>query len=106
VRRRGGPRQLLTSEEITQLDALRTWQVRGTGNIPVIAATNGTIEPLDGGDRSLVTIALEFEGNGIGKLLGPLIRSQLRKQLPKDEQRLRAARAGRVNQVGCARVSC
>jgi uncharacterized protein YndB with AHSA1/START domain len=89
VTRRAGPRELLTTEEITQLDPPRTWQVRGAGNIPVIAVATGTIEPLDGGDRSLVTIALEFEGHGIGKLLVPLIRSQLRKQLPKDEQRLK-----------------
>lgn len=89
VTRRAGPRELLTTEEITQLDPPRAWQVRGVGNIPVMAVATGTIDPLDGGDRSLVTIALEFEGHGIGKLLVPLIRSQSRKQLPKDEQRLK-----------------
>jgi hypothetical protein len=85
----GRPRELPGTEEITQLDPPRAWQVRGAGSIPVTAVATGTIEPLDGGDRSLVTIALEFEGHGIGKLLVPLIRSQSRKQLPKDEQRLK-----------------
>jgi hypothetical protein len=50
----------------------------------------GTIEPLDGGKRSRVTIALEFEAHGIGKLLVPLIiRRQARKQLPGNEQKLK-----------------
>lgn len=89
VTRRVGPRQLLTTEEVTQLDPPWTWQVRGTGRIPVVAIATGVIEPLDEGQRSLVTIALEFEGRGIGKLLTPLIRYQSRKQLPKDGKRLK-----------------
>ena len=89
VTRRVGPRQLLTTEEITELDPPRTGPVRGTGRIPVVAIAKGTVEPLSGGQRSLVTIALEFDGHGIGKLLAPLIRHQSRKQLPKDEKRLK-----------------
>jgi uncharacterized protein YndB with AHSA1/START domain len=89
VTRRVGPRQLLTTEEITELDPPRTWQVRGTGPIPVVATAKGTVDSLGGGQRSLVTIALEFDGHGIGKLLAPLIRHQSRKQLPKDEKRLK-----------------
>jgi hypothetical protein len=89
VTRRVGPRQLLTTEEVTELDPPRTWQVRSTGRIPVVARATGMIEPLDGGRRSLITIALEFDGHGIGKLLAPLIRYQSRKQLPKDGKRLK-----------------
>jgi uncharacterized protein YndB with AHSA1/START domain len=89
VTRRVGPRRLLTTEEITELDPPRTWQVRGAGPIPVVAIAKGTIEPLDGGQRSLVTIALEFDGHGIGKLLAVLIRHQSRKQLRKDGKRLK-----------------
>ena len=87
--RRVGPRQVLTTEEITELDPPRSWQVHGTGRIPVVAIANGTVKPLDEGHRSLVTIALEFDGHGIGKLLAPLIRHQSRKQLPKDGKRLK-----------------
>jgi uncharacterized protein YndB with AHSA1/START domain len=89
VTRRAGPRQLQTTEEITELHPPRTWQVRGTGRLPVVAIANGMIEPLDGGQRSLVTIALEFDGHGIGRLLALLIRHQSRKQLPKDGNRLK-----------------
>jgi uncharacterized protein YndB with AHSA1/START domain len=90
VTRRVGPRELLTTEEITELTPPRTWEVCGVGGIPVIAIAKGTIEPLDGGNRSLVTIALRFQGHGIGKLLIPLIvRRQARKQLPKNEERLK-----------------
>jgi hypothetical protein len=55
----------------------------------VITIAKGTIEPLDGGNRSLVTIALRFEGHGIGKLLVALIGRQARRQLPKNEARLK-----------------
>jgi hypothetical protein len=72
---------LLTTEEITELTPPRAWEVRGVGGIPVIAIAKGTIEPLDGGNRSLVTIALRFEGHGIGKLLVALVGRQARKQL-------------------------
>lgn len=89
VIRRVGPRQVLTTEEITELDPPRAWQVRGTGRMPLVAIANGTIKPLEGGQRSLLTIALEFDGHGIGKLLAPLIRHQSRKQLPKDGKRLK-----------------
>jgi uncharacterized protein YndB with AHSA1/START domain len=89
VTRRVGPRQLRTTEEITELDPPRTWQVRGTGRLPVVAIATGRLEPRAGGQRSLVTITLDFDGHGIGKLLVPLIRHQARKQLPKDQQRLK-----------------
>jgi uncharacterized protein YndB with AHSA1/START domain len=89
VTRRVGPRRLLTTEEITELDPPRTWQVRGTGRLPVVAIATGTVEPIAGGQRSLVTITLEFDGHGIGKLLAWLIRHQARKQLPRDQKRLK-----------------
>jgi uncharacterized protein YndB with AHSA1/START domain len=89
VTRRVGPRQAVTTEEITALDPPTTWQVRGSGNIPVTAIATGTITPLEAGSRSQVTIALEFRGYGVGKLLAPLIRRQSRRQLPKDQKRLK-----------------
>jgi hypothetical protein len=56
----------------------------------VEAIANGTIAPLDHGRRSRVTIALDFEGRGIGRLLVPLVvRRQARRQLPRNEQRLK-----------------
>jgi hypothetical protein len=82
-------RKLLTTEEITELNPPRTWEVRGVGGIPVTTIAKGTIEGLDGSDRSLLTISLKFEGHGIGKQLAALIRSQSRKQLPGKEERLK-----------------
>jgi hypothetical protein len=50
------------------------------------------VEPLDGGRRSRLTIALEFEGHGIGRLLVPLVvRRRARRQLPRNEQNLKEA---------------
>jgi hypothetical protein len=67
----------------------RSWANRGVGGIPVIAVANGTVEPLDDGKRSRVTIACEFQGHGIGKLLVPLLARRLAKQLPRDERKLK-----------------
>jgi hypothetical protein len=74
---------------MTELHPPRTWANRGVGGIPVIAIANGTVEPLDAGKRSRVTIACEFQGHGIGKLLVPLLARRLAKQLPRDEQKLK-----------------
>jgi hypothetical protein len=54
--------------------------VRGPGG-PLTAIAIATIEPLEDGERSRVTIALDFDAHGIGKLLVPLVRRQARKQL-------------------------
>jgi uncharacterized protein YndB with AHSA1/START domain len=88
VVRTAGPRKLTRTEEITEFDPPRSWTVRGVGG-PLTAIARGTVEPLDEGERSRVTIALEFEGHGIGTGLLPLIRRQARRQLPKNEQRLK-----------------
>jgi hypothetical protein len=62
--------------------------VRATRGI-VTTIARGTIQPLDGGERSRVRIALAFEGRGIGKALLPLVMRQARRQLPRNAQRLR-----------------
>ncbi|WP_372433199.1 SRPBCC family protein [Antrihabitans stalagmiti] len=42
-----------------------------------------TVDPLDSGTRSKVTIDVDFQGPGIGKLLVPLaVRPQARKEMP------------------------
>jgi uncharacterized protein YndB with AHSA1/START domain len=89
VTRRVGPRVLERTEEIAELDPPRSWTVQGVGGGPITAIATGTIEPLADGERSRLTIALEFEGHGIGRLLLPLVRRQARRQLPRNEQRLR-----------------
>ncbi|SRR6266540_6989332 len=89
VTRRVGPRTLRYTEEMVELHPPRTWANRGVGGIPVIAIAKGTVEPLDDGKRSRVTISCEFQGHGIGRLLVPLLARRLAKQLPSDEQKLK-----------------
>lgn len=88
--RRVGPRMVEYIEEIAALDAPRSWTVRSVGGLPVTAIAQGVIEPLDGGERSRITITLDFEARGIGKLLLPLVvRRQARKTLPKETRELK-----------------
>jgi uncharacterized protein YndB with AHSA1/START domain len=89
ITRRVGPREIDMTTEITDLDPPRSWRVRGVDG-PVRGNVSGTIEPLDDGARSRVTLDLNFEGHGIGKLLVPLVaRRQAQKELPRNVQILK-----------------
>jgi carbon monoxide dehydrogenase subunit G len=89
VTRGVGPRTMPTTEEITELRPPKSWTVRGVGG-PVAATAKGTIESLDDGTRSRVTIAFEFEAHGVGKLLLPLVvRPQVRRRPPKHVEKLK-----------------
>jgi uncharacterized protein YndB with AHSA1/START domain len=89
VVRRVGPRKMTSTEEIAELNPPGTWAVRADGG-PLVAIATGTIEPLDGGQRSRLTVAFDFEAHGIGRLLLPLVvRPQVRRQLPRNEQKLK-----------------
>jgi uncharacterized protein YndB with AHSA1/START domain len=89
VTRRVGPWTVRSTEQMTKLHPPRTWANRGVGGIPVVAFASGTVAPLDDGRRSRVTIACQFQGHGIGKLLVPLLARRLAKQLPRDQQKLK-----------------
>ena len=89
VTRRVGRRRALVTEEITELQPPRRWAARGVDG-PVRGIVDGTIAPLDHGNRSRVTIALDFEAHGIGRLLVALvIRPQARTQLPRNQDTLK-----------------
>jgi uncharacterized protein YndB with AHSA1/START domain len=91
VTRRIGPRTVPQTERIAELVPPHSWVVRGTGGAPVEAIVTGQIEPLDGGRRSRLTISIDFEAHGIGRLLLPLVvRRQTRRTLPGNERRLKA----------------
>ena len=87
-KRRMGKREMTTTYEVTEHDPPRVFAFRGIDG-PVRAVGRATIEPLAGGSSSRVSLVLDFEGHGFGKLLVPLARSQSRKQVPKDQQRLK-----------------
>jgi uncharacterized membrane protein len=73
--------------EITAHDPPRSASFRGVdGAVRPVGTV--TVAPADGGSR--VTLQLDFEGHGLGgKLLLPLVRGQARKQVPRDQQRLK-----------------
>jgi carbon monoxide dehydrogenase subunit G len=89
VTRRVGGRELSRTEEVVEFAPPRSWTVRGRGG-PLTATARGTIKSLAGGERSGLTIGLDFEGRGIGKLLVPLVRRQARKELRRNQRRLKA----------------
>jgi hypothetical protein len=89
VTRRVGRREVPMTSELTELSRPTTWAVRGTDG-PVRGIVQGTVEPLGAGERSRVTIALDFEGRGIGKLLLPLVvRRQAQAEMPRNMQKLK-----------------
>jgi len=71
--------------EVTEYSPPRRYAFRGIDG-PIRAIGQGTVEPLGDGTRSRVTIELDFEGHGIGKLLVPLVRRQARSEVPRNEQ--------------------
>ncbi|GAA0680561.1 hypothetical protein GCM10010193_37770 [Kitasatospora atroaurantiaca] len=89
VTRRIGHREFPMTMEVTEFDPPRTWHLRGVDG-PVRGNVHGTVEPLGDGERSRVTLDLDFEAHGMGKLLVPLIvRPHARKEMPRNEQKLK-----------------
>ena len=74
--------------EITEHDPPRRSAFRGT-NGAVRPVGSVTIEPLDGGARSRVTLEFELQGRGYGKLLAPLGNREARKHVPEQQVKLK-----------------
>ena len=87
--RRIGHVEQTTTQEVTESSPPKTWTARGVDG-PFRPGAAVTVEPLAGGARSRITIALDFEGHGIGKLL-PLdvIRRMAAKGAPKSYRNLK-----------------
>jgi hypothetical protein len=87
TRRIGGAERPATSE-LVQFDPPRAWAVRGTDG-PIRAHVDVSVEAL-ADQRSRLTIAVDFEGHGIGKVLVPLVvRRQARKEMPGNLAKLK-----------------
>jgi hypothetical protein len=88
--RRIGRTERTMTQELTEYDPPRRFAFRGIDG-PIRAVGVGTIDPLeDAGARSRVTIKVDFEGHGIGKLLVPLVvRRQARNELPRNQRNLK-----------------
>jgi len=87
--RRIGRGERRMTMEMTELSAPGSWAIRGVDG-PVRGIVNGTVEALDDGARSRVTIELDFEGHGLGKLLVPLVvRRQAQNEMPRNLRNLK-----------------
>jgi uncharacterized protein YndB with AHSA1/START domain len=88
ITRIGGAEQISTLE-ITELSPPRVWAVRGIDG-PVRVKVTVTVEPLGRGQGSRVTVALDFDGHGPGRMLVPLVvRPAAARQAPRSCQRLK-----------------
>ncbi|WP_426367687.1 SRPBCC family protein [Streptomyces sp. E-08] len=89
VTRRLGKREFTATMQVIEWEPPNHWHVHGIDG-PVRGDVQGTIEPLDDGERSRLTLSLDFEGHGIGKALVPLVvRPHVRKEMPRDEMTLK-----------------
>jgi uncharacterized protein YndB with AHSA1/START domain len=88
IRRIGGREREVTTE-ITEYDPPHRWADRGVDG-PVRAIVAVAVEPLADRSRARLTIDLDFTGQGIGKLLVPLIvRRQAAGEMPENMRRLK-----------------
>jgi uncharacterized protein YndB with AHSA1/START domain len=96
TRRIGFTERAVTSE-VTHVDRPHRWGVRGIDG-PVRAVVEVSVDPTDDGRASRLTIEIDFQGHGIGKLLVPLaIRPQARREMPANLTRLKQRVEGQVS---------
>ena len=87
-RRVPGGMKVNVTYEIVEYDPPRRMRFQVV-NGPIRAAGTVTVEPLDGGTRSRLTVELDFQGHGVGKLMAPMTRRQAGKQVPVNQLRLK-----------------
>jgi uncharacterized membrane protein len=82
----GGPREM--TYEITEHDPPHksAWRVLDG---PVRAVGSVIVEPVGDGAHSRVTVEFNLEGHGVGVLIAPFARLQARKQVPRDQAKLK-----------------
>jgi hypothetical protein len=87
TRRIGLANRPVTSE-LVRFDPPKQWGVSGVDG-PIRAIVDVTVEPLSD-TRAHLTIALDFEGHGIGRLLVPLlVRREARREMPLNVRTLK-----------------
>jgi hypothetical protein len=88
TRRIGGAERTSTSE-LTRFEPPRAWSIQGIDG-PIRARVDLDVEAL-APDHTRLTIAVHFDGHGIGKILVPLVvRRQARNEMPANVSRLKA----------------
>ena len=83
-----GSREMTMTYEVTEHDPPRVFAFRGVDG-PVRVAGRGTLEPVGDGSSTRLSLELDFTGHGMGMLFAPMARSQARKQVPKDQLKLK-----------------
>jgi len=87
--RRIGGRNQDTSYEITQHEPPRRSSFRGIAGL-IRPLGTVTLEPLEGGSRTRLTLEFDLLGHGIGKLFAPLARKQAHRDIEQSQERLKA----------------
>ena len=83
----GGNRSMMY--EVTAHDPPRQSSFRVLDG-PIRAVGTISVEPAADGTKSRVTIAMDFESNGIaGKMLLPIARNQARKRVPESQAKMK-----------------
>lgn len=87
--RRVGSTERTMTMEVTEASPPGSWALQGLDG-PIRPTVRGTVEPLADGERSRVTIHLDFAGHGIGMLLVPLVvRRQARAEMSRNTSQLK-----------------
>jgi uncharacterized protein YndB with AHSA1/START domain len=92
TRRIGGSEQTSTSV-ITEMAPPRTWAIHGIDRSIRVDVTV-SVDPVDDGQESHVTIRLDFHGHGMGRMLMPVVMRQAREEVPRSCQKLKARLEG------------
>ena len=87
--RKVGGRERDTSYEITEHDSPRKSSFRGVVG-PVRPVGTVTVEPVGDGSKARVSIEFNLVGHGIGTLIAPLARMQVRKSIVQNQEQLKA----------------
>ena len=83
----GGDRTM--TYEITKHDPPRQSSFKVLDG-PIRAVGTVSVEPTGDGSQTKLTITIDFEGHGLGgKVLLPVAKAQARKQIPKDQARMK-----------------
>jgi hypothetical protein len=86
--RRIGRADRPSTSELVSFDPPRHWSVRGIDG-PIRAMVDVTVEPRSD-TRALLTISVDFEGHGIGRLLVPLlVRREAQREMPVNMEALK-----------------
>ena len=75
-----GGSERTSTQEITEVSPPRRWAMKGVDG-PIRANVGVSIEPIDEGRGSRVTISLDFAGHGlVGRTIAPVVRREAAKE--------------------------